>query len=136
MKALFPSHMNLVGKVMDLRIQRQNVVMANLANIETPNYKAKHLEFEEDLQAALNLDARGKLSSTNQEHMPAVFKAGDFQGDLEGEFRPHLIHGDDAVDLDKEMAEMSKNSMMYNALTTVIKKSMDDLSSIISEAQK
>ncbi len=48
MKSLFESHVNLLGKVMDMQLQRQNVVMSNVANLKTPGYKARNLEFEDE----------------------------------------------------------------------------------------
>ncbi len=136
MKSLFESNMNLLGRVMDLRMERQNVVMGNLANIATPNYKARSLEWEEQLQAALNRDAKGKLSITAKRHMPSKFDAKTFAGEGETELRPHLVHGDDSVSLDKEMATMSKNQMMYNALATILKGNFEGIKTAIMEGAK
>ncbi|BBD09343.1 flagellar basal body rod protein FlgB [Desulfovibrio ferrophilus] len=136
MKSLFGTHIQLTGKVLDMRLMRQNVVMSNLANITTPNYKAQRLTFEEDLQSALNLDARGKMSRTAGAHVPSVFSSDSFGADLEKGFKHRVIHGQDNVDLDKEMSVMAKNTLMYNALTTVLKKNFEGLTTLISEASK
>lgn len=136
MKSLFEGHMALTGKVMNMRLKRQNVVMSNLANLKTPKYKARRLEFEDDLQAALGLDKRGKMTRTEQSHMPAVFDPNTFGPEWEKVFEPRVIHGDDNVDLDKEMSRMSKNQMMYNALATVLKKNFEGLRTAIVEGQK
>ncbi|MCC8193691.1 MAG: flagellar basal body protein, partial [Deltaproteobacteria bacterium] len=75
MKGLIEPHVNLVGKVMNMQLQRQNVVMSNIANVKTPGYKPRVLEFEDDLQAALNLDSKGKMSRTHKNHIPSGFDA-------------------------------------------------------------
>lgn len=136
MKTLFSPHIQLTSKVLDLRLQRQNVVMSNLANVATPKYKARRLEFEEDLQAALDLDARGKMTRTSKEHLPSVFEAEGFAATWEKEWHPRAVHGEDRVDLDKEMAIMAKNNLMYNALSTVLKKNFEGLQTVISEGGK
>lgn len=136
MKSLFESHVLLTAKVLDMRLQRQNIVMSNLANIETPHYQPRKLDFENDLQAALNLDAKGKMSRTSTGHMPSVFNPEGFGPEWEKTFKPRVVWGEDNVDLDKEMATMAKNTMMYNALTTVLKKNFDGLHTIITEGQK
>jgi flagellar basal-body rod protein FlgB len=136
MKSLFDTNIHLTGKVLDLRLQRQNVVMSNLANITTPNYKARRLEFEADLQAALNRDARGKITRTDEGHMPSTFAADGFRGDLVKGCKHRIIHGEDNVDLDKEMAVMAKNTLMYNALGTVMQKQFEGLTTVISEGAK
>lgn len=136
MKSLFAAHFGLTERVLDLRTERQNIVMANLANIKTPGYKTLEIKWEEDMQAALGRDAKGKLSATNQQHLPAVFNAKTFNGDWTRAFQPHVVKGQDSVDLDKEMAKMAKNTMMYNALVTVVKSNFEGLKTIIGEASK
>lgn len=66
MKTLFSMPINLTGKVMDMQLQRQNIIAGNIANVETPRYRPRELTFEKELQAALGLDAEGKLSLTQQ----------------------------------------------------------------------
>lgn len=136
MKSLFDSNVALTGRVLDLRSERQNVVMSNLANIKTPGYKTLELKWEDELQAALGRDAKGKLSSTNEQHMPSVFNAKTFSGDATHTFQPHTVKGMDSVDLDKEMAKMSKNTLMYNALVTVVKSNFEGLKTVIQEGSK
>jgi flagellar basal-body rod protein FlgB len=126
----------LTAKVLDLRLERQNLVMGNISNVDTPDYKARRLEFEGKLQQALNNDARGKMTRTQSSHMPAVFSADGFQGDGLKEFKARHVYGEDSVDMDKEMAIMNKNGMMYNALASVIKKNFEGLQKIIQEGGK
>ena len=136
MKSLFETHLNLVGRVMDMQLQRQNVVMSNVANVKTPGYKPLKVEFEEQLQAALNTDTRGKLSRTDAHHMPAAFDPESFGPEWEKAFKPRVVHGEDRVNLDKEMAAMAKTTLQYNAMTTVIKSGFDGIKTIIQEGAK
>jgi len=133
MKVMFEHYIPLTEKVMDMQLIRQNVVASNLSNLTTPNYKARRLKFEENLQSALNLDARGKMTRSDERHVPAAFHAETFGPDMEKDVPYRVIHGDDNVDLDKEMALMAKNTMRYNTLTTVLKKSFDGLRDVITE---
>ncbi len=123
MKSLYETHVNLVGKVMDMQLQRQNVVMSNIANVRTPGYKPRELEFEKQLQAALGLDAKGRMTRTED-------------ADWEKAAKPRVIHGEDRVNLDKEMAKMAKNSLHYTALSTVIRGNFEGVKNIIQEGQK
>ena len=136
MKSLFETHLNLVGRVMDMQLQRQNVVMSNVANVKTPGYKPLELEFEKELQSALNTDARGKLSRTSQEHMPAVFDPEGFGPEWNKAFKPRVVHGEDRVNLDKEMTKMAKATLQYNTLTTVIAKGFEGIKTVIQEGSK
>lgn len=136
MRGLFEHHLNITEKVMDLRLQRQNIVTGNIANVNTPGFKARRLEFENQLQAALNQDSLGKLTRTKQDHLPATFNVDGFKGQGLQEFRGREIYGQDEVNLDKEMATNAKNTMMYNALASVIKKSFDGMTKVIQEGSK
>ena len=136
MKGLFEPHMNLVGKVMNMQLQRQNVVMSNVANVKTPGYKPRVLEFEDQLQAALNLDAKGKITRTHEKHFPSTFDPTSFSAEWDKEIKPQIVHGEDRVNLDKEMTAMAKTSLQYNAMTTVMKSTFEGLRSIITEGAK
>ncbi|MCL1916267.1 MAG: flagellar basal body rod protein FlgB [Desulfovibrionaceae bacterium] len=136
MKSIFTPTMGLVGKVMDIQLKRQNVVMSNVANVRTPHYRPRVLEFEKELQAALDLDARGRLSRTDPGHMPSVFDPESFGPEWDKKFVPRYTHGEDRVDLDKEMTVMAKTSLQYNTLSSVIKHNFDGVRNIISEGAK
>ncbi len=136
MKSLFEPNVGLVGKVMDMQLQRQNVVMSNIANIKTPGYKPRTLDFEKELQSALALDSRGKLTRTSPKHLPSAFEAEGFGPEWDKTWKPRIIHGEDRVDLDKEMAKMAKNNLQYNAMASVMRSSFEGLRNIITEGQK
>ena len=136
MKSLFSMEIGLVGKVMDMQLQRQNVISGNIANVETPNYKPRELSFEKELQSALNMDARGKLSRTNMEHMPAAFDPEGFGPEWNKAFKPRTIHGEDRVNLDKEMTKMAKATLQYNTLTTVVRQGFEGIKTVIQEGSK
>ena len=136
MKSLFDSDVGLVSRVLDMQLQRQNVVSSNLANLKTPGHRARTLSFEDELQAALGLDAKGKLSRTKQEHMPVAFNPDGFGAEWDKAFKPRVVNGEDRVNLDKEMATMAKSSLHYSALTSVIRSKFEGLRNIITEGQK
>ncbi|MBG0791386.1 MAG: flagellar basal body rod protein FlgB [Desulfovibrionaceae bacterium] len=136
MREFFGRHIQLTGKVMDLRLQRQNIVSGNIANVNTPGYKARRLEFEEKLQSALNQNDLGKMTRTTEAHMPAKFTPDGFKGDGITEFKAREVIGKDSVDLDREMTENAKNTMMYNALAMIIKKNFQGMEKAIQEGGK
>ena len=136
MKSLFEPHVGLMGKVLDMQLQRQNVVTSNLANLKTRGYQPRKLEFEKELQSALGLDAKGELSRTNAKHIPGEFDVNGFDADLDLAFKPRIVHGEDRVNLDKEMATMAKTQLHYSALTTVMRSNFEGIRNIITEGQK
>ena len=136
MKGFFEPHVDLAAKVLDLRLERQNLVAGNLANLNSPGYKPRRLEFEEQLQDALALDKRGKITRTSEKHMPSTFSANGFKGDHIKDFEPRQVFGEDQVDLDKEIGVMAKNAMMYNALTQILTKDFTNMQKVIMDGAK
>lgn len=137
MPDIYGANADLLAKVMDLRLERQNLVVSNLANINIPGYKARTLEFESQLQQAVGDQlSKNSLTRTNAEHIPSNYDVNGFQGRAVKEFKPRTIYGADAVDMDKEMATMGKNSLMYNALVTVVQKNFEGIKTVIAEGGK
>lgn len=136
MKTMFSKNIGLIEKVMDLHLERQNVVMTNLANQDVASFKARRLDFEKELQAALDIDDRGKVTRTNAGHMPTAINAAGFQGELTMGWKPRVVEGLDSVNLEKEMSIMAKNTLMYNALSDLARKDFDGLQKIITDGGK
>jgi flagellar basal-body rod protein FlgB len=136
MRTIFEGNMGMLGKVLDLHMERQNVVMSNLANLDVPAYKARRLDFEKELQAAMGDDDQGKVTRTDPGHMPTAFHAASFEGDLTMGWKPRVVAGLDSVNMEKEMSIMAKNTLMYNALTDVVKKDFGDLQRVITDGGK
>ncbi len=133
MKSLFSEHINVAARVMDLRLDRQNVVAGNLANLSNPEYQPRRLDFEDELQSALNMDDRGRMSRTSPGHQPSRFEASTFDGSLSKEFRIRVVQGQDGVDLDQEMAIQNKNTLNYNTLSQVLRQSFAGLQDVINK---
>jgi len=137
MPDIYGANNDLLAKVMDMRLERQNLVVSNLANINIPGYKARSLDFENSLQQAVGTaEMRGTLTKTHDKHIPVAFNAQGFEGTAAKEFKPRTIYGADSVDMDKEMSTMAKNALMYNALTTVMQKNFEGITKTIQEGGK
>lgn len=105
----------LAKKALDLYDQRFQMVNSNIANAETPGYKAVDIKpFEQDLQNAYRRNTR--MKTTDPKHMQG--SAGDLN-----QFRPNLSVSTDEpridgnnVDLDKETVKMTEIGTMYSAV--------------------
>ena len=47
-----------------------------------------------------------------------------------------MVHGEDRVNLDKEMVKMAKNNLQYTALAQITKSSFEGIRNIITEGSK
>jgi flagellar basal-body rod protein FlgB len=114
--ALFGTTVELLGKSLDLRAKRQNLIAANLANAETPGYTPSDLSFESQLKSALKQGDQAE--SPNPRHIP--LKGGSSALELvAGQLveLPGKNPGADGngVEMESEMGRLAENQIMYNA---------------------
>jgi flagellar basal-body rod protein FlgB len=113
---------------LNARALRQDLIASNIANVDTPYYRPKDVDFEN----ILNEKAQEEFSNEKSEKLElAKSSEGKSLEGLEGSSNQptifyrdgHLAKNDgNSVDLDVETTELSKNSIMYNALTAALKK--------------
>ncbi|PAF50735.1 flagellar basal body rod protein FlgB [Helicobacter sp. 13S00401-1] len=117
----------LVYQALDYRSLRQDLIASNIANIDTPYYRPKDVDFEtmlaqkeKEIFDGGSSDKTLKLAETSSRHLSGNINSSDKASIF---FRDgHLARNDgNSVDLDVETTELSKNSMMYQALTTALK---------------
>ena len=60
--------MKTLAASLNLRQMRNEVLSSNIANAETPGYKAKRLDFEQALQRAIDIDRTQTLKTSSYKH--------------------------------------------------------------------
>lgn len=124
----------LLHEVAGYLLQRQNVISSNIANINSPNYTRKELHFEKELQAEL----ASKKESVTKTHGMHLSVDDDYENDdatiIESK-NFNTVHGQDSIDIDKEMSLMAKNHLMYNSIMTLIAKDFSGKKSILSNIE-
>jgi len=108
---------DLGKQVLNATELRQQTIAHNIANINTANFKSKHVEFESELRQILGTENQVKLTATH----PAHFGVSQSQTTINprvAESQSNTIMNLDGnnVDLDLEMANMAANQLKYNTL--------------------
>lgn len=110
---------------LNFREMRQELISSNVANANTPGYKAKKLDFEEALARALDVDGQMKMNAFDDRHHNVG--NGGFNN-LEPEIYDNpngvVSENGNTVDVEAEMAQMAENKLMYDALVQLINKKM------------
>ena len=111
-------------EALTLRARRQEVLSANIANADTPNYKARDFEFSSSLSQAVERGRQStstsmSLASTSSRHMTGTAQAG---GDSELLYRTPTQSSIDGntVEMDVERVNFADNAMRYEANLTVL----------------
>ena len=128
MSQIFDKTTNGLGASLALRSLRHNVTSSNIANAETPGYKAKKVDFEDALARAIDLEGVGKEMATSPEHFAmstgAISKAkADVYDNPEG----NTTNDQNTVDLEREMANLQENSILYKAALQLMNKKLGAL---------
>ncbi|WP_428738334.1 flagellar basal body rod protein FlgB [Sulfurimonas sp.] len=132
---------SLVKAALDYRAARQDMIASNIANADTPFYKPRDISFESALASKkaelYNQDSNQLImATTDAKHLTSEKQSATTKPTLY--FRDgHMARNDgNSVDIDVETTEMSKNSIMFNALIQAHKKDKAIFSSVIEASQK
>jgi flagellar basal-body rod protein FlgB len=115
---IFDSTLKTLERSLDVRLARHNVLAGNLANVDTPGYKPKDVDFAAAMSSAGG-DGPGTIALTSPGHMASsgAMAIGGSDGDvpvLETSGEAPGLDGN-GVDLDRTMATLAENGMQYGA---------------------
>jgi flagellar basal-body rod protein FlgB len=104
--------LSFYSSALQLRGRRNNILASNIANAATPNYKARDISFEDEIN---KFDNNGPIATTHNKHI--VHNSG--KSIQETSYREPLISSLDGntVELAVEQMQFAENSMRYT--TTV-----------------
>ncbi len=134
---IFDRTIRLLERSLDLRSARQRVIASNLANEETPGYRASELTFMDQLQSAHKGRLPITLAATQSRHFGVRGPQGlqAVTGKLSEVPTGDLPLDANSVNLELEMAKLSENAMQYNAAATILAKKFQGLLSAIRDAR-
>lgn len=148
LEGLFGEHGAVLHASMKGMETRTSAINENLANIDTPGYKRKNVEFESELQRFRRFrDGRDNpfLAKTNPAHMGTMamtrtngmhLSLGPLSLD---DVKPAIWRSDatafrndgNNVDIDFEMSLLAQTEISYNAVATFMKKKFEGLQGVI-----
>ena len=122
----FDKALGVHERSLDLRSKRAELLANNLANADTPNFKARDIDFQAML--AQEMDSAQPMRVTNERHIAAATPA---TGEVlyRNPIQP-AIDGN-TVDTQHEMAEFSKNALGFQATFQFLNSKFKGLTSAI-----
>lgn len=121
------SYINVLQKAGNASYMRQNVIANNIANVDTPNYKRKDVQFESFLKSAIQ----------GSESLSQTVSAMDMNS-LNG-----MVYTDQAnlsyrmdgnnVDIDVENANLAENQIRFNTIVDSIGQEFSRLKAVLSK---
>lgn len=116
---IFDKTIGLLEQALDVRSARHRTISANIANQDTPGYKATEVRFQETLRAASGTEGIA-LEATHPSHIsiggslspasPVAVLTSGGSARLDG----NTVKGE------QEMAKLAENNLMYDATVQII----------------
>jgi len=132
---LFDKTIGLLQKTLDLRLQNQQVIAANIANADTPGYAPVRLEFEEKLQQAVH-NASQRPAVTHAAHFPIGGGSVDSVQATQVRVPDKSNIGDrNGVSVDEEMIALSENQILYETTIQMLNKKFGLLKYVAQESR-
>lgn len=120
---------------LDLRQQRQEVLAANIANADTPNYKARDFDFSHALKNAMHDKLtlpNTQLSLTSARHIAASAQAAPTADLLYRQPLQPSLDGN-TVDMDAERMAFAENTMHYQSNLNVLSQRIKTLMAALQQ---
>jgi flagellar basal-body rod protein FlgB len=124
MEKLFNQTINTLAGMVDVRARKHRVILSNVANIDTPGFKAAEVRFDNELLAAKDL----RMAQTDAKHMTVKM-------DVPGSVSYDIRESSDQVKLDTEMASLSENQLLYNATVEILARKFRGIQATLRETK-
>ena len=126
---LFDTTLTHLERALDVRLVRHNVLAGNLANVDTPGFQPKDVDFAAAMANATGEGASGsgsggggggagggRMVTTDARHISTAGDAGGITDVpiVDGAGESPTMDGN-RVDLDRTMVAMAENGLQYNA---------------------
>ncbi|TGD73133.1 flagellar basal body rod protein FlgB [Mangrovimicrobium sediminis] len=126
------------SQALQLRQQRQTVLANNIANADTPNFKAQDFDFSRQLASAVGrpgasgAGAQVRMATTAEGHLSRSPQGGaNYNLDLAYRVPAQPSLDGNTVEMDRERAEFMDNSVRYQASLVMIKGYLQGLKSAL-----
>ncbi len=122
------NYVNILDKAADAANLRNELLTNNIANVSTPNYKRKDLDFESVLQAELGGE---KDLSTAVRNANKSLETLDAQVYTDNASLSYRLDGNN-VDINTEEARLAENQIKYQALVDLMNQEFARYNTVLS----
>mgnify|MGYP001233588091 CR=1 FL=1 len=119
---MFDNNFTIIPKSLDAYSARMKSIAQNLSNYNTPNYKRKVVNFENELQRALDNGSEGdiKLKTSNENHIANVPNLSDVSYNTTIDNTKSDRNDGNNVDEDVEVNNLIQTNLKYTTLSRLM----------------
>jgi flagellar basal-body rod protein FlgB len=132
---IFGGVIGTMERALDLRAAKHGAILSNLANMDNPKYKGFDIMVEEEMKKSLKRTDGLALDATQKGHIGLQKSVG---AAVMATPQSEQVFGDGrgkAIDRDKVMVDLARNSVMYNASAHIISKKFEGLKQAIQDGR-
>ncbi len=120
----------LLSHALDYRSAKHSVITGNLANVDTPGYRPQELTFDQELRRAVDKDGLS-MQKTDEKHFPRSVDLFNGKGSHTLESKELELGETNQLNIDKEMAKMVQNNLLYEASAKLLAKKFEAMRLVI-----
>ncbi|MBF7096327.1 flagellar basal body rod protein FlgB [Alkalibacter mobilis] len=121
---------DIIKKGLDAASIRQKSISSNIANVNTPGFKAGKVEFESELRKAIG-NAGVSMKKTHENHLGGTDISSVSPKVVKSEEHSMNENGNN-VDIDREMVDLAANEIYYSALIEQLNRKLSNMSYVIN----
>ena len=111
-------------QALDYHLERHNVLISNVSNVDTPGYVPRDLARTEGFQGVLQVT----MSRTSEAHMSGMATGAPLTGRVFDDPQAGAGNDKNFVSLDREAAKVAANGVRYDVISTLVAAELGDLS--------
>lgn len=123
----------LLEQVVNFSQARHNLLAGNVANLDTPGYRAADLDTDKFAEQLRSMLASQKLGGADETEAASGFAELRKPGQHGLEWGNLVRHDDGDVSLEHQIAQLSKNQMQHNLALTIMTSQFRLLQAAITE---
>ena len=124
MDFIFDKTMKLLSSMIDFRSHKHQLIASNVANIDTPGYTSKDLQFK----AIIGEEMGKQLVKTDKKHFSGQFANA-------GSAECEIVDSGERVNVEKEMTNLAENHLMYNTSVELLSRKLRSIKIIFNEVR-
>lgn len=127
MVRIFGGTVDSLEQALNFSVAQNKAIAQNIANVDTPNYKAKNVVFKDVLAQASENSFAAKR--THPRHIPFSETSKGFE--IQVNRNSTYNHNGNNVDMDQEMSKLAENQIYYNSMVDRFNGKMQSLQTVI-----
>jgi flagellar basal-body rod protein FlgB len=124
MDILFNKTIDLLSGMLDYRSKRHKIIVSNIANIDTENFKPSELSFKNEFgrtnSLTMTTTAHGHISRKSNSNSPVSYE---------------MKTSEEKVKIDTEMANLAENQLMYNTTIDMLARKFRGINTVLKETK-